>query len=117
MRSNIPCNSATLIRNWFLSSSTRLRPFSMKSSNLRVNLVIRSRKSSKPKLTLGRVSAIDGASAEAKGGRIALAESEDSKIVVMALRDTDSNRSVGLANCWAIMFSLGTFSKVVLRRD
>lgn len=32
---------------------------------------------------LGRVSAIDGASAEGKGGRIVLVESEDSNIVAM----------------------------------
>lgn len=56
----LPWSSATFMRNWFLSSSTRLRPCSMKASNLAVNLAMRSRSSSKPKLMLGRVSASDG---------------------------------------------------------
>ncbi len=56
----VPCSSATFIRNWFLSSSTRLRPCSMKASNLTVNLAMRSRSSSKPKLMLGSVSAREG---------------------------------------------------------
>lgn len=51
----------------------------MKLSNLTVNLAMRSRSSSKPKLMLGRESAIDGASADERGGRIVLVEREDSK--------------------------------------
>lgn len=61
------------MRNWFLSSSTRLRPCSMKASNLAVNLAMRSRSSSNPKLMVGRVSASD---CDGGGGR--LVESEGS---------------------------------------
>jgi hypothetical protein len=77
----IPLSSVTFMRNWFLSSNTRFRPCSIKVSNLTVNFAMRSRSSSKPKLILGRESAIDGASAEESGGRIALVESEGSKTV------------------------------------
>jgi len=55
----------------------------MKVSNLTVNLAILSRSSSKPKLMLGRESAIEGASADERGGRMALVESEGSKVVDM----------------------------------
>ena len=48
----------------------------MNASNLIVNFAIRSRNSSNPKLMLGRESAIEGASAEERGGRIALVERE-----------------------------------------
>ena len=59
----------------------------MKSSNRSVKRAMRSRRSSKPKLILGRESAIDGASAEERGGCEMLAESEDSNIVaIMKLR-------------------------------
>lgn len=51
------------IRNWFRSSSTRLRPCSMKASNCAENLFMRSRRSSKPQLMLGSVSAIEGGAA------------------------------------------------------
>ncbi len=85
---NMPFNSTTFIRNWFLSSSTRLRPCSIKLSNLTVNLAMRSRRSLNPKSILGRVSAIEGASADAYGGRIVLVESDGSKSVAM-MRDLD----------------------------
>ncbi len=55
----------------------------MNASNLTVNLFMRSRSSSNPKLMLGRESAIDGAVADESGGRIALVESEGSNIVDM----------------------------------
>lgn len=51
----------TCITNWFFSSSTLFRPCSMNASNLAVNLAMRSRSSSNPKLMLGRLSATDGA--------------------------------------------------------
>jgi len=53
----------------------------MNVSNLTVNFAIRSRSSSNPKLILGSESAIDGASAEERGGRIALVDKEGSKTV------------------------------------
>ena len=55
----------------------------MNASNLIVNFAIRSRNSSNPKLMLGRESAIEGASAEERGGRIALVEREGSNAVDM----------------------------------
>lgn len=58
----------------------------MKVSNLTVNLAMRSRSSSKPKLMFGRESAIEGAFAEASGARIVLVESEGSNIVDMFCR-------------------------------
>lgn len=61
MRGCAPCSSATVTANWFLSSRTRFRPFSMNSSKRAVNLAMRSRSSSKPKLMLGRLSATEGA--------------------------------------------------------
>lgn len=66
------------MRNWLRSSSTRLRPCSMKASNFAVNLAMRSRSSSKPKLMLGRLSAIEGPT----GGR-PLVECEGSKTDAM----------------------------------
>lgn len=57
----------------------------MKLSNFTVNFAIRSRSSSKPKLMLGRESAIDGACADARGGRIAFVESEGSNMVDIVL--------------------------------
>jgi hypothetical protein len=53
----------------------------MNESNLTVNFAILSRSSSKPKLILGNESAIEGASAEDSGGRIALVESVGSNAV------------------------------------
>jgi RNA polymerase I-specific transcription initiation factor RRN6 len=50
----------------------------MNASNLTVNWAMLLRKSSNPKLMLGSESAIDGASAEASGGRMPLVESEGS---------------------------------------
>ena len=50
------------MRKALRSSSTRLRPRSMKSSKRWVNWVMRSRRSLKPKSTDGRLSAIEGAS-------------------------------------------------------
>ena len=75
-----PCSSARFIRNWFLSSSTRFRPCSMNSSKRVVNLAMRSRNSSKPKLMLGSESAIEGASADAKGARSVLLEADGSNM-------------------------------------
>jgi hypothetical protein len=63
-----------------------LRPCSIKLSNLIVNLAIRSRSSSKPKLMLGRESAIEGASEDERGGRIVLVEREGSKGIVVVTR-------------------------------
>ena len=76
---DVPCSSATFMRNWFLSSSTRLRPFSINASNRDVNWFMRLRKSSKPKLMLGSWSAIEGTSCEA---RIELL-SDGSKVVIV----------------------------------
>jgi len=53
----------------------------MKVSNLIVNFAIRSRNSSKPKLMFGSESAIEGASAEDRGARIVLVDSDGSNIV------------------------------------
>jgi hypothetical protein len=55
----------------------------MKASNLTVNFAILSRNSSNPKLMLGSVSAIDGASADERGGRMVLVESEGSKAMAI----------------------------------
>lgn len=55
----------------------------MKASNLAVNWAMRLRRSSKPKLMLGSESAIDGASAEASGGRMPLVESDGSKEAIL----------------------------------
>ncbi len=82
----LPCSSATLMRNWFRSSRTCLRPLAMKSSNLSVKRAIRSRRSSKPKLMAGRLSAIEGASAVESGARMALVESDDSNSVDIFMR-------------------------------
>ena len=58
----------------------------MKASNLSVNLVIRSLSSSKPKLTVGKESAIEGASVEAMGARKALIDTEGSNTVAIIKR-------------------------------
>ena len=55
----------------------------MKLSKRVVNWAMRSRSSSKPKLMLGSVSAMEGAIAEERGGRIVLVESEGSKSVAI----------------------------------
>lgn len=55
----------------------------MKSSNRSVNADIRARRSSKPKLMAGSVSAMDGALAVERGGRMADVESEGSKSVAI----------------------------------
>ena len=55
----------------------------MKSSNRSVKRAMRSLRSSKPKLMLGRVSAIEGALAEERGGRMVLVETAGSNIVDM----------------------------------
>lgn len=55
----------------------------MNSSNRSVKRAIRSRRSSKPKLIAGKLSAIEGASAEESGARMALVESDGSKRVDM----------------------------------
>lgn len=52
---HLPCIPATLILNRFLSSSTFFRPLSMKSSKRALNSDMRRRKSSKLKLSCGRV--------------------------------------------------------------
>lgn len=54
----------------------------MKASNLAVNLAMRSRKSSKPKLMLGRVSATDGPTG-AMVCRLPLAENDGSNAVAI----------------------------------
>lgn len=63
-----------------------MRPFSIKASNFAVNCAIRLRKSSKPKLRLGRESAMEGASADANGGRMALVDSDGSKDDILGKR-------------------------------
>ena len=58
----------------------------MKSSNRSVKRAMRSRRSSKPKVMAGRVSAIEGASVVQSGMRMALVERDGSKrvdIVIM----------------------------------
>lgn len=55
----------------------------MNSSKRSVKRAMRSRKSSKPKLMFGSESAIEGASADERGGRIALVEREGSKMVAI----------------------------------
>ena len=82
---HLPCSSATLMRNWFRSSRTCLRPLAMKSSNRSVKCAIRSRRSSKPKVMAGRVSAIEGAAAVESGARMALVDRDGSKMVDIAL--------------------------------
>ena len=57
----------------------------MKMSNLSVNRAIRSRRSSNPKLILGKESAIEGASAVSNEARIALADKDGSNIVAMMI--------------------------------
>lgn len=74
------------MQNWFRSSKTCLRPLAMNSSNRSVKRAIRSRKSSKPKVMAGRLSAIDGASAVESGARIALVERDGSKRVDIVMR-------------------------------
>lgn len=76
----LPCSSAMFMRNWLRSSSTRLRPSAMKWSNFWVNLAMRSRSSSNPKLMLGRVSAIEVVG-WGRGARIVLVEREGSNMV------------------------------------
>ena len=78
---DLPCSSATLILNWFFSSRTCFRPLAMNSSNRSVKRAIRSRRSSKPKLMAGRLSAIEVASAVESGARKALVERDGSKRV------------------------------------
>lgn len=55
----------------------------MNSSNRSVKRAIRSRRSSKPKLILGRVSAIEGVSGDGSVGRILLVERAGSKTAVI----------------------------------
>ena len=62
-----------------------MRPLAMNSSNRSVKRAIRSRKSSKPKVMAGRVSAIEGASAVESGARMALVERDGSNMVDIAL--------------------------------
>lgn len=70
------------IRNWLRSSKTRFLPCSIKASNLAVNLAMRSRRSSNPKLTLGSVSATDGPTG-AIDCRLTLAENDASEMAAM----------------------------------
>lgn len=65
----IPCTSAMLIRNWFLSSNTILRPCSMKASKRLVNSFMLARSSSNLKFRGGSDSAIDGEAEVLYGGR------------------------------------------------
>ena len=51
----------------------------MKASNRAVNWAMRLRRSSKPKFILGNESAIEGASADVRGGRMPLVDNEGSK--------------------------------------
>ena len=58
----------------------------MNSSKRTVKRVMRSRKSSKPKFTLGRLSATEITSAERCGGRNALVESEGSNAIAAIVK-------------------------------
>lgn len=79
-----------------------MRPLAMNSSNRSVKRAMRSRRSSKPKVMAGRLSAIEDASAVESGARIALVEREGSKrvdIVAMSCSywitlDVDDDRRV-----------------------
>jgi hypothetical protein len=71
----------------------------MKVSNFIVNFAMRSRSSSNPKLMLGSVSAIDGASAELRGGRIALVDRDGSKTVDMIAIDRISAKMDCMVYC------------------
>lgn len=82
------------MRNWLRSSSTCLRPFAMNSSNRSVKRAIRSRRSSKPKSILGRVSAIEG-SGEGSVGRILLVERAGSKTAVIFEDDECNSEVIG----------------------
>ena len=75
----------------------------MKLSNFTVNLAIRSRSSSNPKLILGSVSAIDGASAELRGGRIALVDRDGSNAVDIVKNNTFSVVE-SIVTCCAFLF-------------
>lgn len=66
------------MRNWLRSSKTRFLPCSINASNFELNLLMRSRNSSNPKLMLGRESAMDGAVADIGGRLLRLEESEGS---------------------------------------
>lgn len=55
------------------------------------------RRSSNPKLMLGNESAIDGASAEASGGRMPLVESDGSNEEVIV-----SENSIVSVGCWVL---------------
>ena len=74
------------MQNWFRSSRTCFRPLAMKSSKRSVKRAIRSRRSSKPKVTAGKLSAIEGASAVESGVRMALVERDGSKRVDIFIR-------------------------------
>lgn len=82
---SLPWISATVCWNWLCSSSSRLRFRAMKSSKRSVKLAMRSRRSSKLHVMLGRLDVIEeGVWADTRGGRIALLiESEDSNIVAI----------------------------------
>lgn len=66
----------------------------MKVSKRTVNAAMRLRRSSKPKVMLGRESAMEGAVAEERGGRMALVEREGSKVVAIVCGD------VGFCGVW-----------------
>ena len=60
----------------------------MKSSKRSVKRVMRSRRSSKPKVMAGKPSAIEGASAVERGARMALVERDGSKRVDMVVESS-----------------------------
>lgn len=94
----MPCSSATFMRNWFRSSRTCLRPLAMNSSKRSVKRAMRSRRSSKPKVMAGRLSAIEGASAVESGARMALVERGGSKRVAITMRSKSYKMGFGTAD-------------------
>lgn len=69
----------------------------MKSSNRSVKRAMRSRRSSKPKVMAGRVSAIEGASAVQSGTRMALVERDGSKRVDIVIMRSSCRMFRGLS--------------------
>ena len=87
------------MQNWLCSSRTCLRPFAMKSSKRSVKRAMRSRRSSKPKVMAGRLSAIEGASAVENGARMALVERDGSKRVDIVIACSSYRMFRGRASC------------------
>lgn len=84
----------------------------MKRSNFAVNFAILSRNSSNPKLMLGSESAIDGAAAEANGGRIVLVDSEGSNAVAIL-----NGLSVSYKGCFDMVFVFAFQGEALPSRD